>query len=150
MRKIQKNKMHKYIFTRGELNATKKWANELSAQYLPFLTKDKEGKEVKFLAQVQLKPLMMWEIVYPEKCEKDLMGMLKPIIMENKIVVKISNWVRKILQIEKTKSEWNPYLVPAGTGVSVIELGNKKDKVNWEEGEETDIFKQGLLPEENL
>ncbi len=142
--------MHKYIFTRGELNATKKWANDLAGQYLPFLTKDKEGKEVKFLAQIQLKPLMMWEVVYPEKCEKDLMGMLKPITIGNNVVNKMLKWVRKILQIEKIESEWNPYLVPAGFGVSVIEIGNKKDKVNWEEGEEKDIFKNGLLPEENL
>ena len=142
--------MHKYVFTRGGLNHTKKWENDLVAQHLPFELKDKKGKITKFLAEIQLRPINLYEIIYPEACEKEMMGILKPSHTAEPRMVKAIKWLSKFLKLEKPSDDWKPYAVPPGVGVSVFVIGNKKDKLNWDPKKSNDVFDLGLKPQENL
>ncbi len=142
--------MMKYVITRGGLNYTKKWENDLVAQHLPIEVKDKDGKITKMLAGVQLRPLNIYEIIYPETCEKQMMGILKPRKTDNPMMNKILKHLATLLKLEKPTDDWKPYLLPLGTGVSVFVIGNKKDHLNWTPKESNDIFKKGSFPQENL
>ncbi len=142
--------MMKYVLTRGGVNFTKKWENDLLAQHFPIEVKNKEGKKIKMLAQIQVRPINLYEIIYPGECEKDMMGMLKPIKSDNEIIKKIMGWLGKFLKLEKASDDWKPYTVPEGKGVSVFVLGNKKDKLQWEKEKSNDLFENEMKPKENL
>ena len=142
--------MHKYILTRGNLNHTKKWENDLVAQHLPFELKDKDGNIKKMLAELNLRPINFYELIYPEECEKTVMGILKPHKTENKKINRIIKMLRQFLGVEEASDDWKPYVLPAGTGVTVMVIGNKKDQLNWGTKKENDIFKLGFKPQENL
>ncbi len=142
--------MHKYILVRGNLNHVKKWENDMCAQHLPFQMKNKEGKEENFLAEINLRPINLYEIIFPEDCEKQLMGVLKPIKVGNPHVKRIVGWFSKLLKLEPSKVEWKPYVIPVNRGVWIVDLGNKKDEMNWKPKEESDVFKLGYTPKESL
>jgi len=140
----------KYVITRGGLNHTKKWENDLVAQHFPFQMKDKDGKIMNMLAEIQLRPLNIYEIIYPEACDKQMMGILKPAKTDNPIMNRTLKYLAKLLKLEKPTDDWKPYVVPPGTGVAVFVIGDKKDQVNWKPKESNDVFKKGFKPQENL
>ncbi len=142
--------MHKYVLTRGNKYHTEKWENDLCAQHLPFELKDKDGNIKKMLAELNVRPINLYEIIYPEACEKAVMGILKPISTPNKKINRVTKMLSKALGLEEVKCDWKPFVVPSGTGVSVMVVGNKKDTLNWNPKKDNDVFKQGLKPQENL
>ncbi len=142
--------MHKYVLTRGGLNHTKKWENDLVAQHLPFQLKDEKGKILKYLAEVQVRPINLYEIIYPEACEKEMMGILKPVKTNIKHINRLIKMLRKSLGLEEVSDDWKPFVIPPGVGVSVYVIGNKKDKLNWDPKKSDDVFDNKLKPQENL
>jgi hypothetical protein len=59
--------MHIYFLTRGIKHDVERFINELSAKYLPF-----NYKGEKSLVQVAVRPIQLWEVVFPEE-HKDTM-----------------------------------------------------------------------------
>ena len=143
--------MHLYVMTRGILSATKQWENDLSAQYLPLEIKNADGKIEKNLAQLQVRPVNLYEIVFPEGSEKTVMGMIRPGVMSDTYgkLGKMASWISKMLKLNKCITDYPKFITPPGLGVTVVALGTKKDKVNWEP-QDKDILKKGKVPQEML
>ena len=146
--------MHIYVLTRGILSATKQWENDLAAQYLPFEVIEKgKKKPSKYLAQLQVRPVNLYEIVCPEDCEAQVMGLLKPTTEKGfggkwgKTITLIT----KLLGLKSPLKNWTPSITPPGDGVSVLCLGTKKDKLNWEKKKDaSQLLVDGHIPQELL
>ena len=65
--------MHLYCITRGLKSAIDEFINQLQGQYLPFEVKEGAAglKKGKYNVQVQVRPIQMWEIVFPRE-HKDI------------------------------------------------------------------------------
>lgn len=149
--------MHLYVLTRGILSATKEWENNLAAQYLPFevLEKMKNGKlkkkPTKYVSQLAIRPVNLYEIVFPEECLQDVLGMVKPSCNKGN-VGKFARFIKMFTRMLGLKKipEYTPKMLPPGIGVSVIGLGLKKDKMNWKKIDKGNgVFDIGM-PRENL
>lgn len=125
--------MHLYVLTRGILSATKQWENDLSAQYLPFEVLEKgKKKPTKYLSQLAVRPVNLYEIVFPEDCLQEVLGMVKPESGKG-VSGKFSGFIKMFTRMMGLKKipDYKPNQLPPGDGVSVIGLGLKKDKMNW-------------------
>jgi hypothetical protein len=96
--------MHIYCLARGIKPALDRWENDLLAQYLPFEILEKgQTTPTPYLAQLQVRPVNLYEIVCPKSSEAVVMGMLKPQtdagIMGK--YGKIINLLRKALGLKK-------------------------------------------------
>ena len=143
------NLMHLYVLTRGILSATKQWENDLAAQYLPFTVLEKgKKKPSKYLAQLAVRPVNLYEIVFPEECLQDVLGMVKP----NNAPGKLSRFIKMFTRMMGLKKipDYKPKITPPGDGVTVMGLGLKKDKLNWDKKKgDNNVFDIGM-PEEQL
>jgi len=144
--------MHLYVLTRGILNATKQWENDLAAQYLPFeVLENGKDKPTPYLAQLAVRPVNLYELVFPEECLDQVLGMVKPQLHKG-VAGKFASFIKMFSKMIglKTIPKYKPTLLPPGTGVSVIGLGIKKDKVNWQKKDNgNNVFDFGT-PRENL
>ena len=67
--------MHLYVMTRGQLDFTNRWANNLTAKYYPYkFDKDKRPGMV----QLALRPMQFWEIVFPEPYLDQVLSIVQP------------------------------------------------------------------------
>ena len=143
--------MHLYVLTRGILSATKQWENDLNAQYLPFEVLEKgKNKPTKYLAQLAVRPVNLYEIVFPEESLQTVLGMVKP-EMSKGVAGKFSGFIKmfsRMLGLKKIP-KYEQTVPPSGAGVSVIGLGLKKDQMNWVKKDANSVFKIGM-PRENL
>ena len=144
--------MHLYVLTRGILSATKTWENDLAAQYLPFEVLEKgKKKPSKYLSQLSIRPVNLYEIVFPEECLDDVLGMVKPSCHKG-TAGKFSGFIKmfsRVLGLKKIP-DYKIKQLPPGDGVSVIGLGLKKDKMNWKKKDRgNEVFDIGM-PKENL
>lgn len=144
--------MHLYVLTRGILSSTKQWENDLAAQYLPFEVLEKGKKKPSpYLAQLAVRPVNLYEIVFPEECLDDVLGMVKP--SSSKVVTgKFDGFVKRFTRMMGLKKipKYTKKRIPPGDGVTVIGLGLKNDKVNWDKKDRGNgIFDKGT-PRENL
>ena len=141
--------MHLYVLTRGILSATKQWENDLAAQYLPFKVLEKgKKKPTPYLAQLHVRPVNLYEIVFPEDCLDEVLGMVKPINAPGKLsrFIKMFTRMMGLKKIPDYKSK----ITPPGDGVTVMGLGLKKDKLNWDKKKgDNNVFDMGM-PEEQL
>lgn len=145
--------MHIYCLTRGLIPVLREWENFLTSQYLPFKVLEKDKTEpTNYLAQLQVREVKMYEIVCPEECEDNVMGMLKPTTNEGfgGKFGKLVNPLRKILGLKKPSTTWKPSLLPKTDGMSLIVLGTKKDKLGWVKEEKRDVESLGGVPQEYL
>ncbi len=142
-------KMHLYVLTRGILSATKQWENDLAAQYLPFeVLEKKKKKPTPYLAQLAVRPVSLYEIVFPEECLQDVLGMVKPINAPGKF----SRFIKMFSRMMGLKKipDYKPKITPPGEGVTVMGLGLKKDKLNWDKKKDgNNVFDLGM-PKEQL
>ena len=124
--------MHVYILTRGIKNLQDQFITELQGKYLPYRFPNPKTKELEtFHVQVGVRPIQLFEIVFPEE-HKDIMlrtilsGDGKPLIKSHK------KWIwalRKALGVEpipefQTKGEELPL---QKANVDKIGIGIKKD-----------------------
>ena len=128
--------MHLYLLTRGTLRAVREWREALSNCYFPMQVKDKNGKLGTATAQLQIRPVELYEVVFPEEHEKTVMGLIKPGTNINNYAGKrwgkYLRWIIKKLGLKPPITDWKPSLLPPNFGVSALALGTKKDKINWE------------------
>ena len=144
--------MHLYVLTRGILSATKQWENDLSAEYLPFEVLEKgKKKPTKYLSQLAVRPVNLYEIVFPEECLQDVLGMVKPSFSKG-VVGKFSRFIKIFMRMMGLKKipDYKPKLLPLGDGVTVIGLGLKKDKMGWKKKDRGDGVYDIGTPEERL
>ena len=145
--------MHIYIAIRGLISAVKEWENFMSSQYLPFEVLEKgKKKPSKYLAQLQVREIKMYEIVCPKDQEDVVMGMLKPTELYNEGAKfsKPLKLITKLLGLNKPSKTWKPNILPHTEGLAIMALGTKDDKMNWEKKVNKDVFAQGHMPKENL
>ena len=144
--------MHLYVLTRGNLGATKDWEEALKHQYLPFEVLEKgQKKPTKYLHQLGVRPVNLYEIVFPEESLQDVLGMVKP-LHHNSVTGKwawLVNMLTKKLGLKKIP-DYKLKTLPLGDGVTVIGLGLKNDKINWIKKDRGDgVFDIGM-PKEQL
>ena len=146
--------MHLYLLTRGTLRAVREWREALSNCYLPMEVKNKDGKVEKAVAQLQVRPVELYEIVFPEEHEKAVMGMVKPMTdlgIYGKKWGKYIRWIIKKLGLKPPITDFKPSLLPPNLGVTALALGTKKDAIHWEKKPSPNSFlDQGNTPRENL
>ena len=146
--------MHLYLLTRGTLRAVREWREALSNCYLPMEVKDKNGKLGQAMAQLQIRPVELYEVVFPEEHEKTVMGMIKPLTdtaIYGKRWGKYLRWVIKKLGLKPPITDFKPSLLPPNPGVTALALGTKKDKINWAKKPGPHSFlDEGNIPRENL
>jgi len=65
--------MHSYIMTRGIKREVETFIDDLQAQWTKY---NMHGKS--HILKVGVRPIQLWEIVYPEQCQDDVMKMLMP------------------------------------------------------------------------
>jgi len=145
--------MHAYFLARGITKHIKEWASELGHQYVPLDFKDKDGKVEHRVAQVQVRELKLYEIVFPKSAEAAIMGVIDP--SEYKVLGKWTGYVKflsKMLGLKKClpRDKWKKPGIPLHRECSLLPLGVKEDKTNWELPPVTDTFAQGKTPQEMI
>ena len=124
--------MHIYVLARGILKGMREWEEFMSSQYFPMDMKIK-GKKVRHLAQLQVRPIKLYEVVCPEGSENKVLSMIKGQKKEQE-VGKIGKWlkrIRKFVGLDEPSQDWKPCILPPNVGVTTYVLGTKKDKLNW-------------------
>ena len=146
--------MHIYIAIRGLISAVKKWENFMTSQYLPFEILEKgKKKPTKYLAQLQVREIKMYEIVCPKESEDVVMGMIKPDLIGKGFAGMWGKSIRmfsKLLGLKKCSTTWKPNIIPSNEGMAIIVLGTKDDKMNWTKKEDKNVFALGHIPKEML
>jgi len=64
--------MHLYLISRGIKHDVDRFITELQGKYLPFKYPDKDGNMKDVMVQVGVRPIQLWEVVFPEE-HKDMM-----------------------------------------------------------------------------
>jgi len=165
--------MHLILLTRGILSQMEDWKALMRAQRFPWKRKNlKTGEEEQDVVQGALRPIQIWEYVFPEESLNDVLGNLQiegPI--ERPEIKSISWALRKMLKLKQIpKMPEGGYKVsgytPLGTingkpmapipannmymqGVAVYPIGIKEDitkdyKFKLENGEEVEYNQEGL------
>ena len=69
--------MHLYILTRGIKDRVDRWVEDMSAQYFPYQSKKKfpEAKDNWGHVQLAMRPIQLWEVVFPKDHLQDVMNM---------------------------------------------------------------------------
>ena len=146
--------MHLYLLARGLVNHMKEWASELGHQYVPLEIKDKDGKVIKNIwAQVQVRKVELYEVVFPKNSEAAVMGMVNP--SEYKVFGKYSNPIKRLTKwmgLKKClpKDKWKMPGIALNRFISVMPLGTKPDEENWKPVDNPDLWAIGGTPQENL
>jgi len=108
---------------RGIKDKLDRWVNDMLAQYLPYeYAKDKKG-----LVQLSMRPIILYEIVFPEEHLDYVLGLMRH---KHDYKSKFVFLLRKMLgakAIKKPYPEWNKRVI-TGDFVSVIPVGIKKDE----------------------
>jgi len=159
--------MHLVIMTRGILRQVEELKSLLQAQRFPWKrTNLKTGKEELMTVQGALRPIQLWEYVFPEECLDEVLGAMQIKGPIQRPEIKSMSWVlRKMLkldQIPENESITVTGYKPRGTlndkempsipvhnltadGVAVYPIGIKKDvKKEFDWGVHGKYFQEGL------
>lgn len=117
--------MHLYIMTRGIKDRVDRFINDLLAVYLPFKHKKDEppGR-----LQLAMRPIQLWEVVYPEEHHDAVLGLLMPHYGRPRDRPFIA-MLRKMMGLKKTKDQKDIIPHPAFNRdfVDVVAIGTKED-----------------------
>jgi len=126
--------MHFFCITRGIKHEVDRFITELQGKYLPF--EYEPGK--KGLVQLSIRPVQLWEFVFPEPELQTVLKTFEPLKYARKIDDK-SLWIlRKALQADKIPDldpnhKMNmPTYIPFPDGIEMIGIGVRKDKYHTE------------------
>ena len=146
--------MHAYLITRGIKHEVERWANDLSGKYLPTLWKDPldPNKISKQLIQVAVRPIQLWEVVFPEEY-KDLMlstlfgkcdvgGEPQPKLKSMTKHQLAITALRKVLGVEKLPKMWKDdnQLPVYCAHMEKIAIGIKKDRYEIQDGQNVEML----------
>ena len=140
--------MHTYLAIRGVKKEHDDFINQLQGKFLPHEIKHDWGKsgdagyikKGNYQQQVSVRPITLWEIVYPEQ-HQELMH--RTIFGKSKGNAqygwqdKILKWFRKIIKLEPIPDfpEEGDFLPIGKQHLEIVGLGIKKDRYN-EHGDE--------------
>lgn len=118
--------MHLYVLARGNKDKLDRWVNDILAQYLPF---EYEKGKPKGLLQVSVRPIQLYEIVFPEEHLETVLGMVRPYGCKfSKRIQRLAGVFRKVMGLDKIPEKEarcnNRVISPF---VNVVGLGTKKD-----------------------
>ena len=108
-----------------------RWVNDLLARYYPYEYKKGEWGQL----QLSVRPIQLYEIVFPEKMEQEVLGLIRPVKydrgnMRNLFDETMLATMRKILGADKKIGKIPPeeprYLMNRND-IEVIGIGLKKD-----------------------
>jgi len=81
---LAKSKMHLYVMARGMVDQLNRWENNLLAIKLPYVVghqhpeANNKSKDIKGLYQLGVRPVRMYEIVFPEPELNTVLNLLRP------------------------------------------------------------------------
>lgn len=130
--------MHLYLATRGIKQDVDRFISELSAKYLPHTYKDNSGADVNGFVQVAVRPVQLWEIVFPEQHLNTMLGTLWPNRAATdghygNVATMKFKWLldkaRKLLGVDELPKDFAPtdMLLLYKSNIEFIGLGTKKD-----------------------
>ena len=123
------------MITRGIKEASEKFIKELSSKYVTLpMTNKKNGKIKDVATVIHIRPIQLWEVVFPKEHRDTLLTTLFPDNKgksNNKGAERIFEWIRRFLPMKPIPKEWDmskKYMVD-GEGVDRIALGIKEDAI---------------------
>ena len=133
--------MHLYLITRGIKHDVDRFITELQGKYLPFKV-HKDGtaglKAGDHLVQLAVRPIQLWEVVYPEECNDVVLASV--LGQDGKTQHKKHNkfiWlIKKALGCEPIPEYKKDQIIPFyKNNIECIGIGVKKD-YRFEDGTE--------------
>ena len=122
--------MHKYILTRGISRYVDAWKLDMEAVFLGKTMKDSLGNVVPYQAQLVLRPVQLWEMVYPEEHDAKVTNMIGDTgYQHHSWLLKIKDYAMRIfgLEFKKVERTLTEKAIPRPF-VGVTILGNKPDR----------------------
>ena len=118
------------MLSRGVKDVVDRYINDLQAVYFRW-SRDKPGGDGELL-QLQVRPIQLWEIVFPEANAEQAMRLMCPRHGWDERCKSLAAIVRKTLKTAKMPEKYNfpkgtPRGIPSSKWVSVIPIGMKKD-----------------------
>jgi len=129
---------HLYCFLRGQDSQVFRFLQDCQGIYLDYNKTGKDGKKV-LIGKLQLgvRPIQLYEFVFPEEHKDLVLKLLCPTGAWNTRYDKYINWIRKLLGLEKVDYKGKieeAMVIRAMNMVDVVGVGMKKDK--WKDGVE--------------
>ena len=131
--------MHLYIMTRGIKQLIDEYINDLQAQYFPY------GNPPNLL-QLSVRPLQLWELVFPKEQLKEVMQTVLPYesikswglkdIRKHKLaLLRLALGAKKIPKLDLTQGIVRPL---RKENIAIYPIGIKEDNI-WKEGPFKDL-----------
>lgn len=122
--------MHKYIITRGKSRYVNNFKEAMEEVYLLSEIKDSNGNKIPMNVQLVMRPVQLWEVVYPEEHDARITNLIGNECFSHKgFMMKVKAFFVKLLGLEitKVKTTLTERPIPR-EHMSIIILGNKKDR----------------------
>ena len=119
--------------TRGDKDCVAKFANELSAQRMPWTAKDKKGKNVDLIVAATLQPIQLWNLGFPKENLDIVLNSLEPQDQSHGIGVNLPmSMIRKALGAKKMpKCKDKSKVFPIyKKHVQILGIGIREDQEN--------------------
>lgn len=123
--------MHLYVLARADILRLNRWVNDCQAQYFPW--KLPKGYVPK--VRLSIRPVQMYEIVFPENALTDVLKTVMPYDDEQYYRV-YRTMLRKFMRLEKIPFVGEPNNRVNKHNVHVMGIGLKKDRYkmkSWEQ-----------------
>lgn len=112
---------HLYVVARAVKTELDRWINDLLALYIPY--EHEKGKKAEI--QLGVRPIQLFEIVYPEAYEEEILKAIQPYDDRGRM---FATALRKLLRLKPVKKvEGYSVFKRRHPHVSVIGVGTKKD-----------------------
>lgn len=120
--------MHLFVVMRGHKMWMDQFVNELQSQYLPYrYEKGKIG-----MVQLAVRPIQLFDVVFPEEHLEKVLGMLQPYDSKN---TKFAFFLRKLMKLLPIPKKRYPRPINIfGQHVDVTGVGIKKDERSKDSG----------------
>jgi hypothetical protein len=114
---------HLLVAVRGQRDRINNWENDLLARYNDYEFKKGE----KGALQLGVRPVRLYEIVFPENKLQETLSLVNPGASWNEKYNKYFNWIRKLLGLKKIP-EYQRVNYPHNIFVEVVGIGIKDDR----------------------
>lgn len=136
--------MHTYMITRGIKNEIDTFINDLQGKFLPYRWWGKDGKPIDTNVRLAVRPIQLWEIVYPEEhydlVNNTLFGDSDG-ITQHKKHNKFIKLIRKVLGVKPMKPYAKDKILPVQRHhMECVAIGYKEDRKENYDGEEIEML----------
>jgi len=122
--------MHLYLLVKGIKDHQDRWVNDLLAKHLPYKNKNLPQVSGGYLCQLAVRPVMLYEIGFPEDQLDEVLKTVRPSGYKNTFMEKAIHMIGKLLglkPIPKFTADDGVFRV-RNEAVGVIGVGLKKDR----------------------